>query len=697
MTTADENLIKKWDAKFEAMRKERSRFEQQWHLNMAFYFGRQWVVLNTKSVNNTAGYVLMEPRPSDAWRVRAVRNKIKRIIRNEFTKLTKEEPQAYVVPSTTEDTDRMAAVAAEALAEYYVDSSNFKNKRTQATFWALLCGTGFLKTYYDPVAKSEDGLPGKVTYDAVSAFHLFAPFLHLIDLEEQPYVCHARTVDADLVYSNYDKTVQPTVDSSSVIDQRFMRTLGIEQPKETELKQAYIKEWWVKPCREYPEGAMFIYCDKTLLSMNERPAQQEKELSEGPVGNGDLVTPTFEHPGLPQPEPIYPYEHGKFPFQKIDHIPTGMFYAESTIKDLIPIQKDYNKIRSQVIEHRNTSTRPQYWFHMGAIETKHWSTKPGLLLPVRPGYQEPKPIDHPELPAQIQAEIEWNVREMDDVSGQFEISKGRTPPGVEAASAIAFLQEETDTIIYHTVRSIEEAVESAGRQTLDLTAQYWNPERITRIISKNNELESQLFKDVSVEVGMDYKVVSGSMEPRSRAAKQAIISDLIKNGAITPEKGLKYMYMSETNALYEEMQVDVNHARRENLAMARGQQLLRPTGEYEIDPATGQQAVDPNTMQPIPVYETMPQPVGMVDPVTGQPTETMQIPVTTNPFDNDEVHIDEHSRYMKSQQYETLPPETKKIFLDHLEEHKQRVMSAMQEQMMQEQQPQEEMGQPAYD
>ncbi len=671
MDTADLKLIERFDEKFEAMRKARVRFEQQWHMNMAFYSGRQWVVLNTASVNNSAGYVLMEPKPSDAWRVRAVRNRIKRAIRNEMTKLTKEEPQAYITPSSSEDTDRLAAVAGEALAEYHVSSSNFKKKRFQATFWSTLCGTGFLKTYYDPVGKDAAGIPGIVTYDAVSAFHLFVPYLHLTELEEQPYACHARTVDASLVYNAYDKEITPTTDGTSVLDQRFMQTLGINQPKDSVLKQAYVKEWWIKPCREFPEGAMLVYCDKTILSMNERPAMQEKMMSGG-EGQEALVTPTFERPGLPEANtPVYPYNHGKFPFQKIDHIPTGMFYAESTIKDLIPVQKDYNRIRSQIIEHRNVATRPQYWFTSGSYDPKLFTNKPGIQLPVRPGYEGPHQIDHPDLPAQITAEIDLNVREFDDISGQFEISKGRTPPGVEAASAIAFLQEENDTILYHTVASIEACVQESGRQTLDLVAQYWETERVIRVIGQTDELEATLFKDVSIKAGMDYRVVSNSMQPRSMAAKQAVISDLIKNGMVPPEKGLRYMQMAETNQLYEEFQVDVKHAQRENLAMARNQApLYRPTGEQTV----GEDGM------PVPVYKT----------------DEMGQPVTVNTYDNDEVHIEEHSRYMKSQQFESLPPQVQDIFEGHLEEHRLRVQQSMMQaemQQFQQEQPQE-MGQP---
>lgn len=682
---ADTTLLQNWEQKFDACRRERTAFEQQWHLNLAFYFGRQYVSVSTKGVNNAAGYVLQDARPGEPWRVRAVRNKIKRTIRNEMTKLTKEEPQGYINPASSDDEDRLAAIAGEAIAEFFIASSNYKKKRAQATFWTVLCGTGFTKTYYDPTLVDSSGVAGTVTYEAVSPFHLFVPYLQLIDLEEQPYVIHARTVSADKITSLYGREVPPTTNTAtSVLDQRYYRSLGIDLPKSDAIKQVYLKEVWVKPCREFPQGAMFIYADNTLLHMNEQPQPEGVESQQ-------LATPTFDMPGLPQPTPReYPYKHGKFPFQKIDHIPTGMFYGESTIKDLIPVQKDYNRIRSQIMEFRNMAGKPQWWMKKGAFDPKQFTPKPGVVLPVNPGFEGPQMIEQPKLPEQTPMEIDLNNREFDDISGQFEISKGRTPPGVEAASAIAFLQEENDTILYHTVSNLEAAVEEAGRQTLNLIHQYWETERITRVISMNNELEASIFKDVNMKPDLDYRITTDSMAPRSRAAKQAVISDLMKNQAITPQQGLRYMQFNETNRLYKELQVDVDHAQRENLYMAMGRSLTHPL------PAEQQPQPDPmNPMaMPQPAVETKQIPTG-VDPLTGQ-QQMVDVPVTTNPFDNDEVHIEEHSRWMKSQQYERLPPEQKQIFLDHLEEHKQKLIDAQYQAAMSqltEQQPQE-MGQP---
>jgi hypothetical protein len=124
----------------------------------------------------------------------------------------------------------------------------------------------------------------------------------------------------------------------------------------------------------------------------------------------------------------------------------------------------------------------------------------------------------------------------------------------------------------------------------------------------------------------------------------------MKSGMIPPEKRLRYLQMNETNRLYEELQVDSKQAQRENFQMAN-----TPEPEPQIDPNTGMPALDP---------------------ATGQPVEPTAEPIYPNSYDNDQVHIYEHSLFMKSQEYEALSPFNKAIFEQHLALTKQKVVNA---------------------
>ena len=698
--SSDANLINKWDQNLKTCQQTRINFEKQWHENLSFYYGRQWIVTSKAP---GGGYTMVEQTPTNKWRVRHTANRILRVIRSEVTKLSKEEPQFYCQPASTEEKDRLAAMAGDAIAEYILRTKYFNRKRLEATFWACLCGTSYIKNFYDPNKLELDGQPGKIDFEAVTAFHLFVPNLQTTDIQEQPYVIHARTMSPEDVWASYGVELPPGTDSSAlIIDQRFLTSVGIKSPKAGESKQCYVKEVYAKPCKDYPNGMMVVYGENKVLYVYEPPELPEMggefsemaELMPGldsaapPVGNSavpetsvgtsesslEIEPPKSIFDGVQDYNFEYPYRHGRYPFVKIDHIPTGMYYAESVIKSLIPLQKEYNRTRSIMLEHRNLAGKPQWSYVAGAFDPRKFNSQPGLLLPVNMGFDPPLPLAQPELSASVSQELTITISDMDDAASQSEVSKGGVPPGVEAASAIAYLSEENDTSLFHTVQSLENAVQETGIQVLANVHDYWDESRIVQMTSKNQFMEVRQFKAQDLNPVTDFRVETNSMAPRSIAAKQAFITELMKMGAIEPTKALRYLQMNETNKLYDEMMLDVRHAQRENVAMSQGQPLYKidPNGQPPVDEMTGMPQIDPMTGQPVPAFkmDTIRDPMTgqpQIDPMTGQP-RTYQ--VTINPFDAHEVHIEEHQSFQKSQEYELLPPEIKQIVQDHTDEHK---------------------------
>lgn len=703
--TADKNLVAKWNTKLKACQEARLNFEKQWHQNLAFYSGRQWIVF-TKAPGG--GFQYAEQPAQDKWRVRHTANRILRIIRTEITKLSKEEPQWYCVPSSTEESDRLAAMAGDSISEYILRTKRFNQIRLETTFWACICGTAFLKNYYDESALDVDGLPGKICFEAVPAFQAFVPNLQATDVQDEPYFIHARAMDPEAIWASYQVDLEPETTASTIIESRFLAALGIKQNQNKDTKLCYVKENWVKPCREFPQGAMFVTSENKVIYIYEPQKDPETHPEEAmqnqmqlpgialpqpmprSMGNGQpeidgligsraglpqaensVVGPMSIFPGAPSYQYEYPLSHGRFPFAKIDHIPTGMFYGESVIKSLIPMQKEYNRTRSVMLENRNLAGKPQWGYITGSIDPKKFNSKPGLLLAVQLGFDFPKALDQPELPPSVTNELEVTIKDMDDASSQYEITKGRTPPGVEAASAIAYLQEENDTIMYHTVQSLEAAVQETGVQILSLVYDFWPTERIVNVTSKNQFMETRQFKKSDLKPVMDFRVEPGSMAPRSQAAKQAFIIELMKMGVIDPTKALKYLQMNETNKLYDEMMLDTRQAQRENVYMAQGQQLLKidPNAQQQIDPTTGMPSMQPSYKQDVERDPMTGQP--NIDPTTGQPI-TYQ--VTINPFDNHDIHVQEHQAFQKTQEFEMLAPDVQDIIQKHVDEHKMEMM-----------------------
>lgn len=607
-----------WNRRFAYCQAARLTYEEQWYTNLAFYLGKQWVVWQRVAATNTTR--LIEP-PAASNRVRLIINKIRPIIRRELTKLTKEEPIFYVSPKTTEPEDVAASRCAEGLSQYILEESKLKNRRRKATFWTCITGTGFLKI-------TCPGLDQAMIMEAISPWHIFVPDLQTEDLEDQPYVIHARGVTQEKVQSAYGVRVTPKATvSGSQLEQKLFTALGIKQDASAHQRLVYLKEIWIKPGNfpEYPEGGMLVMAEDKIIyrykfdPSNEAPPPVEVTNGEVQVGLEELIqNPFLQEPKIKRTN--YPYMHGMFPFVKISHIPAGRFYSVSVIEDLISLQREVNKTRSQHIEIKNRVAKPAMTYGKGSINPKMVTSEPGVMIAVNPGFDPPKYMDSPVISPIFTEEVEMLYRDMDDSSSQFEVTRGSTPPGVEAASAIAYLQEENDSILHETIASIEEAMEITGRQCLLNAQQFWTQEKIVDIVSKNNTTDATIFKSGDLRGNTDLKIEAGSIAPVSRAAKQAFITGLIKDGIIPPEKGLRYLQMNETNRLYDELQVDSKQAQRENYAM------------------THQGGIT-------------------------------SLPV--NPWDNHEIHIYEHGLFMKSQEFELLDMNMKSVVVNHWLQHKQ--------------------------
>jgi hypothetical protein len=573
--------ISKWEEKIKEARNARINFEQQWYTNLSFYRGKQWVVWQ-KSAMHESGYALVQPKSN---RKRLVFNRIMPIIRREYTKITREEPQYFVQPNSTDQSDIAAALTGEAIAEYLAYACKFNVSRRAASWWTLQTGTGFIKTIYDaigtlPVGKNGREMAGKVVYEAPSPFHIIVPFLELEDIEDQPWVLHERAYDPKVVKDRYGKDVEATAQvSTSNTETKFRNAINIRQ--NNTMKQVLVKELWIKPCTEYPEGKLCIWANGTTL----------------------YETNTW------------PYKHKEYPFAKITHIPSGGFYGISTIEGLIPMQKEYNLTKSQLAEARDLTSKPALVVTKGSTDVKKIRAVPGQVIEVMPGADFPKRLVNPDMPTYIDRILEMLLMDMDDNSSQFEVAKGRTPPGIEAASAIAYLQEENDSVLHHTIASLEEAVGKSGRQSLHLVQQFWPQARIINTISKTHLQGAIEFKGSDLKNNTDLRVVSDSMAPRSRAAKQASLLELLDKGIIDPITVLKHFQVSETNAMYDEIHVDINQVKRENLRLARGE---------------------------------------MFEP---------------NSWDNHVTHVQEHQQFMKTQEFELLPEQIRKQIEEHVNMH----------------------------
>lgn len=631
----------------------RQSIERQWYINLAFYSGKQNIA--TIPVSNgsspTTGIRLYVPS-APYYRSRPVYNRIRPIIRKELAKLTAQKPSASIIPSTSDDQDQAAAKAGEQIWESVFRRKKLEAIHAQAQLWARVTGNGFVKSYWDPTALNPDTPDqlGDFCFDVITPFHIFVPDILAVDIEDQPYVLQVTTRTPEWVRINYPGiNPEPNVmEASDILNDSFLNLVGANNYRKNSV---LCFEVWVKPrnVEFMPNGGMFLIIGENLVDFVE--------------GN--------------------PYIHQQYPFSKVDNISSSRFYTTSVIEDLISPQREYNRTRGQITEAKNAMAHPQLLSAEGAIEANKITTEPGQVIQYKIGYPKPEPLPMQNLPAYVIQELNSQLLDFDDISGQHDVSKGQTPPGVTAATAINFLQEQDDTMLAESFQSIESFYEKLAYQTLCYVSQYWTMPRLVKVAGKGEQFDVMAFKGADLRSNTDIRVEAGSALPTSKAAKQAFIMDLMQMGFIPPEKGLELMDMGGIQQLYEQLQIDTAQANRENMKMANVtpelmqsylQTFIPPQDPMQMLLGMGQEqpqaTLGPDGMP------TVNQQPPFIDPSTGGPLVDAQgnptqppLIVPVNSFDNHTAHINTHNNYRKSQDYDNLAPEIKKLFEEHVNAH----------------------------
>lgn len=514
----------------------RANIERQWYLNLSMYYGKQYLAfINDSNLPGNINGRLVTP-PAPPWRTRLVSNKIRPIIRVELSRVTSQKPNASVVPATSDDKDLFAAQAGEQIWESFWVNEKGQSVTRRSLWWMLLTGTGFIKSWWDPNASDPQckGSQGKICMGAVTPFHLFVPDLREEEIENEPFVINVYTRPVEFVkqfyskFSDLSKISADTVSSSEIMQDAY---LNLQGSSHTQPDSVLVKEIWMKPGahKDFPNGGMVTTVADTIVYASDR--------------------------GLP-------YRHEQYPFTKFDHIPSGKFYADSVIVDLTPLQKEYNRTRSQLVEARNRMGKPQLRAPIGSVIPQKITSEPGIVIEYRPGLAPPEPMPPAQIPGYVIEELSILEGNMEDVSAQHKFQRG-----VIAATAISYLREQDDAPMAHTFQSIEEGFQKLAGQVLNLVVQYWDAQHMVKVSGTDGAFDTMVLKSSDVESGTDIRIEPGSSLPISKAARQAFLMDLMKNGFIGSDKGLELMDIGGVQKLYDQLNVDKRQAQRENLRM----------------------------------------------------------------------------------------------------------------------------------
>jgi len=596
------------DDLYQDAKEARIPMEKTWLENIAFYMGKHWLVWNKE----TRSFDVPSVEP---WRVLITNNLIQPRIRTEYAKLIQQRPAAQVQPLSDQADDLRKARTNNHILEYSWKPTGSERAKNESLLNALIYGTGLNKIYWDPtkgkvISDPERGIfqpLGEVCVKACSPFEIYIQPLakHIDDMD---WIIHSTLRTASYIFDRYGKVVQEEeYPTDEHLEGRLSQLTDLSVSGK--IKGVRTLEFWQVPCKQYPGGRYIVKV-------------------------GEEVVEALPHP----------YKRVKLPFTAWQHIPVpSRFWGDSLPTQLADPQRNYNKSRSQGVEIRNLMSKPKIIYPLGAIPAdKEITSRPGENIPYIPiAGLKPEWVSGKDIPVTFWRDLEQTRTEMNEISGQHEVTQAQVPGQVKAGVAIQQLQEQDDLRLTPASMSFEDAIASQESMKLKLMKQFYQETRVARIVGEGQRIEVVEFTADDIMDDADVVVEAGSSLPKSLSAKREFITGLVQNGILTdPRMILRLMEFDKVEELYDEINKDIAQAERENDKM-RG----------------AVQAPDPLALE-----QGMPAPAAPV--------------IEAHPWDNHPIHKWAHERHMKSEEFENSDPAIQQIFIQHREMHEAFIMQA---------------------
>ena len=584
------------------------------YINLAFYNGKQWIGYNKSDKR------LVELPRTKVNEIRYTANWIRKMVRVEFAKLTKNNPIMLVVPASNSEEDKLAAEKGEKVVEWLEAELDLQEADADLLMWGLTTDVCFIQPFWNPskgdlVEKGTKGLSdlhqGDVDYDIINAFE--AKYDQSAKRwKDVMWFAKERIRTVDYVKLVYGEIVEPEdnlIDSNNFETQLKSLNNNFSDAAYKPVKNSVkVLEMWYMPDLDYPLGRRVTKVEGKVI----------QDIDD--IGFGELDKTKRRLPF--------------FPFSNIS-IP-GSVQGASIIEDLIPIQKEYNRARSQIIQNKDLVASPKWIIEDFSMDEEPDDTM-GQVLYYHQGTQPPHLTQPPSMGADVYQNITQIRDEFFQVSGQQDLSTARQT-GVTSAQGLSLLQEQGDTVIAPTIMKYIRCKQDYVSYFLNMVKCKYDVARTLKIVGKNNEVDLFEFKGSDL-TSTDVRVQPGSMQQLSLSAKREFVISLVNQGVLNAQSqnGL-IMEMLEFGTIddaYDEIGIDIDQAKSEQLKWNRG---------------------DLNTI--------------------------------TFPFYNHAVHMSEHDKFRKSSDYLKLG-QAMQVIDAHVKGHLDAIIAATQPQMAPQMAPQQ--------
>ena len=583
--TGSQSDVQELEKRFREYREARAVIEPEWFLNSAFYIGQQWLYWNR------AGYLDLPAIPKN--RKTPVDNRILPIVTARAARKVKNRPNFVATPFTGSEEDVEAAQVTEKVMQYDWVYLELQQKLFQAILFAEIVSAGFWKIYWDgtkgqskdflfqedgtPLTHQETGMPieqshaeeilggelppeltaksvaqGDVCVEVVSPFNFFPDPL-ATSMQECGSAFEEKLRSPEYVKERYGKDLEAdTPVPVGPVESRLFGSLLATGNTGT-YKAVKVYEYWEKPNPKFRNGRRVVWAKDQILEEDTSPLD---------------------------PMPYVMFSGVKVP---------NRFWPTAITSQLRGPQAGLNLINQQVEENAKRLGNPALlasrqanveYFGVAGERVSYDSTVTDAV---------PKYLVPPSMPQYVLQQREKYEQSLIEISGLHEVSNATVPAGVTAASAINLLQEADDTRIGPEIQDMEFALSQAGTKIVRLRANFNTDERILRIAGEDENWDILAFKNTMMGEEPTVECQAGSAMPRSQAAKQAAILEVLQTmfqyGAAPSPQALRKVFRDYEAGALDSLFVEIGNTEKqiqsENNALGRGEAV--PINAYDED------------------------------------------------------------------------------------------------------------------
>lgn len=503
-------------------------------------------------------------------KLRLTKNHVHKITRTYENNIMAQAPGVLPIPNNPkEQQDIKAAELNKAVWEYAKANQHLRMKTHSWCKDFIEIGECAAKVYWDPMAGrfrgyeqavGEDGSPifdeqgqpkssgkavftGDLVFERILGFNLIRP-AETKTMAEAKWLCVRKMVHTDdlkNLFADLDEETKKKILATQ--DDTFFVFDGARSNYTKSEKQALVKEWYFRPCYDYPDGWYVIQTGEAILA-------------QGPLPFG-----------------IFPIVYEGF-----DEIQTTPRHR-SIIKQLRPYQYEINRAGSKIAEHQVTLGDDKVILQNGAKVTSG-PHLPGIRTMFVTG-QAPTILEG-RAGAQFLDYVNAQITEMYQVANVAEDSEEKQG-GDAFANLYRSIRDKKKFSLY--AEKFENFLVNLCRTYLELAKHYFDEEMLIPAIGRSEYINIAEFKSTE-PLQFQIKVEPMNEDTTSMMGRHLVLNHILQYVGQNMEKDdigriIRQMPFANSEEVYSDFTLDYDAATNLILALDRGDEPLVSKNDNE--------------------------------------------------------------------------------------------------------------------